>query len=56
MSLIEGEGTFRDFNGSEDGNTVFETTDKDEWEHIVNTKNVFINLIDIWRKGEIALL
>jgi len=31
-SLIEGEGTFKDFNGSEDGQPVFETKDKDEWE------------------------
>lgn len=31
-SIIEGEGTFKDFNGSEDGQPVFETKDKDEWE------------------------
>lgn len=30
-AFIEGEGIFRDFNGSEDGTPVFETTDKDEW-------------------------
>lgn len=31
-SIIEGEGVFRDFNGSEDGKPVFETSDPVEWE------------------------
>jgi hypothetical protein len=36
----------------QDGKAVFETTDKDEWEHIAKTKNVFINLTDTCRQGE----
>ena len=31
-SVIEGDGVFKDYNGSEDGAPVFETRDKDEWE------------------------
>jgi hypothetical protein len=30
-ALIEGEGVFKDYNGSEDGRPVFETTNPDEW-------------------------
>lgn len=30
-SLIEGEGIFRDYNGSIDGTPVYETKDPDEW-------------------------
>jgi len=31
-NFVEGEGTFKDFNGSEDGTPVFQTTNKDEWD------------------------
>jgi hypothetical protein len=39
-NLIEGEGTFKDFNGSEDGQAVFETKDKDEWESYCKEKGL----------------
>lgn len=29
--LIEGDGIFRDYNGTEDGKPVYETTSYDEW-------------------------
>lgn len=38
--LIEGEGTFRDFNGSEDGAPVFETRNKDEWDNYCKEKKL----------------
>ena len=31
-TLLEGEGIFRDFNGSTDGKPVFETKSVEEWE------------------------
>jgi len=41
MSIIEGGGTFKDFNGSEsDSIPVFETQDKDEWEKYCIEKNL----------------
>lgn len=40
MSFIEGDGTFKDYNGSEDGKPVFETQDKDEWEQYCREKKI----------------
>lgn len=39
-NLIEGEGTFKDYNGSEDGSPVFQTQDKDEWEEYCKEKKL----------------
>lgn len=37
--LLEGEGVFKDYNGSEDGKPVFETKNPVEWEeHCKETK------------------
>lgn len=38
--LIEGEGTFKDFNGSEDGSPVFETKSKADWENYCKEKGI----------------
>ena len=39
-SFIEGDGVFKDFNGSEDGSPVYETKDKDEWIEYCKNKGI----------------
>jgi hypothetical protein len=39
-SIIEGDGTFKDYNGSVDGSPVFETQNKDEWEEYCKEKKL----------------